>query len=114
MQCGFDGKKSINIPTLKSLYLINCNIKNFEKFSPIENLHIRGCNNFSLEGIQQVKKTKRLYLQNCNIKGFENIEKFINLEYLDIDGSSIDSKETLENLQRKIQVSNEKESLQIE
>lgn len=99
--------------TLKSLCLNCCDINNYNSLYAPEVLEIIGIDNFRLDKILGKEYIKKLYMQSTRVKGFSTIDKCINLKSLNLDGSKVDDNKKIEELKKRISVSQLDEYLPI-
>lgn len=111
--CKLNSNAEIKNFTLRNLELSCCDIKDYSKIYASEILSIGSSNNVRLDKIQGKENIERLYLQNSKIRGFRSINDCSRLKSLNLDGSTVDDKRALEEIKRRIPVSQLEEHLPI-
>lgn len=103
--CGFFQNAQLRNNSLNSLLLNCCKVKDYNKIFAPENFTIIGDENIRLDQIDGKENVRKMYLQDSKVKNFGKIEKYENLEKLNLDGSIVDNKDMLEEVKKRISVS---------
>ena len=113
--CQYETSDSHEIPSLENLIINNCKIKKSSIIYAPKNLTINGIiKPIDLSNINGKENIETLRLSNIKkIVNFSKVMEMDKLKSLNIDGSNVDDKKTLEYLKTKIPVSHEVESLNI-
>lgn len=111
--CKFSSKEVLQNASLKNIVLSCCDVRDYSLVSAAESTSIIGSDSVRLSKLRDKDKVKRLFLQGCKVKGIDSIIDFNSLESLNLDGSTVDDKNVIEDLKQKIPVSQEDEHLPI-
>jgi hypothetical protein len=115
LQCNISGDKTLSPEALKSLIMSYCEVGEYGNIvlPEIVNITAKYDTTIDLNSFAAKDTVKSLSIKNSDISNFRKINEFEGLEKLNIDGSKVDSPEVLEELKKRIEVSNEKEDLLI-
>lgn len=111
--CKLDSDIQIKSGALRNISLNCCEIKNYRGLYAPEIFQIIGEANFRLDKIAGKEHVQKMYLHNCRVRGFSTIDECINLRELNLDGSKVDDNKKVDELRRRIPVSQQSEYLPI-
>ncbi len=103
--CKFIAKKKLKNPSIKCLTLNCCDIGDYDLISAPSVLRVIGQEDFRFDELEGRNNIEKLYIQASTVKGFSSITDCNKLETLNLDGSKVDDSTTLEELKKRIQVS---------
>ena len=111
--CKFKNKKPLHNSNLTSLTLHHLEDGNLPCCVLPQCFQVSGCEMLDLKFISSASNVRKLYLQGCEIINFANIDCFNNIEYINLDGSTVDDLQKLEELKARVKVSNRADNLPI-
>lgn len=109
--CEYKANTKLTNSSLQNIIIYCCKIHDYSKINASEIFQIVGEESLSLNELAGKENIKRMSLMDCNVKKFRTIDEFIELQKLDLEGTQVDDKTKLEELKRRISVSEKQEYL---
>lgn len=102
--CVFQNEKKLegNIENLIITYSPKIKFENIKSPEKIKNLMLTKIENIDINELKIFKNLEEISIFECGIKNFTAIDNFKYLKELKLDGSQIDNKEKLQELQNRI------------